>query len=82
MLFRSDVPINDGSAHEAAEPTKDDVFTPIKEDFMDQINAEDNGDAFADVKNTGLNISPEDVEPGSDDELIDDEIIEMVESED
>ena len=77
-----DVPMNDGSAHEAAEPTKDDVFTPIKEDFMDQINAEDNGDAFADVENTGLNISPEDVEPGSDDELIDDEIIEMVESED
>ena len=128
----SDVPMNDGSAHEAAEPTKNDIefikeedtdildsddidmdnncdISPVgptkvipdevnapvgdmnydKEDalmkegsdFMDQVNAIDNGDSFADTMNTGLNISPEEVLPGSDEELIDDEAIAFIEGE-
>ena len=76
-----DLEISTASVEEAAEPTKDPI-TPIKEepDFMDQVNAEDNGDNFADVMNTGLNTTPEEVEPGSIDELIDDEVCEFVES--
>ena len=128
----SDVPMNDGSAHEAAEPTKNDIefikeedtdilnsddidmdnncdISPIgptkvipdeinapvgdmnydkedalmkeESDFMDQVNAIDNGDSFADTMNTGLNISPEEILPGSDEELIDDEAIAFIEGE-
>ena len=143
----SDVPMNDGSAHEAAEPTSDppaDVIKEAKEptsdppiefikeedteilssddidmdnncdispvgptkvipdevnapkedidydkeaapmreaDFMDQVNALDNGDNFADTMNTGINIAPEEIIPGSDEELIDDEAIAFIEGE-
>ena len=128
----SDVPMNDGSAHEAAEPTTDPPIEFIKEedteilssddidmdnncdispvgptkvipdevnapkedidydkeaapmreaDFMDQVNALDNGDNFADTMNTGINIAPEEIIPGSDEELIDDEAIAFIEGE-
>ena len=57
------------------------VNTVAEADFMDQVNALDNGDNFADTMNTGLNITPEEVEPGSDEELIDDEAIAIIEDE-
>ena len=126
----SDVPMNDGSAHEAAEPSIDPIdliteeeieildsdeidndnncdISPVgpkkvvpdevnapeedmkydktvamgEADFQDQVNSLDNGDSFSDTMNTGLNISPEEVAPGSVEELIDDEAIAFIEGE-
>ena len=53
----------------------------LKEDYEDDVAAISTGDDFADVENDGLDHSPEDEEPGSMEELIDDEAAAFVESE-
>ena len=54
----------------------------IKEDYEEDLSLISTGDDFANTLNDGLDHSPEEEEPGSLDELIDDEAIDVVESED
>ena len=65
--------LNDGS-----DPK---VGTFAEADYMQQVAAISTGDNFKDVMNMGLDVAPEEIEPGSDDELLDDEAIRIVESE-
>ena len=54
----------------------------IKEDYEEDLSLISTGDDFANTLNDGLDHSPEEEEPGSLDELIDNEALDIVESED
>ena len=53
----------------------------IKEDYEEDLSLISTGDDFANTLNDGLDHSPEEEEPGSLEELIDDEALDAVESE-